>query len=64
MDSVKKIELLSPAGSLEKLKTAFSYGADAAYMGLKSFSLRTNAKNFQDNEIESIKALKKKYNKK
>lgn len=34
-----KMELLSPAGSMEKLQAAFTYGADAAYMGLTSFSL-------------------------
>ncbi len=36
----KKIELLSPAGNLEKLKIAFSYGADAVYGGVSHFSLR------------------------
>jgi putative protease len=37
---VKKIELLSPAGNLEKLKIAFAYGADAVYGGVSHFSLR------------------------
>lgn len=46
------IELLSPAGDLEKLKIAFLYGADACYIGGKEFSLRANAKNFS---IEDIK---------
>ncbi len=54
------IELLSPAGSYEKLETAFSYGADAAYMGLTDFSLRKNAENFSEDEIEKVKALKAK----
>jgi len=36
----KKIELLSPAGNLEKLKIAFKYGADAVYGGVSHFSLR------------------------
>ena len=36
------IELLSPAGNYDKLRTAFSYGADAAYMGMTEFSLRRN----------------------
>ena len=35
-----KIELLSPAGNLEKLKIAFAYGADAVYGGVSHFSLR------------------------
>ena len=38
-----KIELLAPAGSLEKAKTAFRYGADAVYCGTSSLSLRTRA---------------------
>jgi len=36
----KKVELLSPAGNLEKLKIAFAYGADAVYGGVSHFSLR------------------------
>lgn len=46
------IELLAPAGDLERLKLAFFYGADACYIGGKNFSLRANAKNFS---IEDIK---------
>ena len=53
------IELLAPAGNIEKLKTAFSYGADAAYMGMTEFSLRKNAGNFSDNEIDEVNAIKK-----
>jgi len=34
---MKKIELLSPAGNLEKLKIAFAYGADAVYGGESHF---------------------------
>ncbi len=52
------IELLSPAGNAEKLETAFAYGADAAYMGLTEFSLRKNAGNFSDSELEKVRALK------
>ena len=36
----KKIELVAPAGNLEKLKFAYSYGADAAYIGWKKYNLR------------------------
>ena len=36
----KKVELLSPAGNLEKLKIALDYGADAVYGGVSHFSLR------------------------
>ena len=37
------MELLSPAGSPEKLEAAYTYGADAAYIGLSGFSLRKRA---------------------
>ena len=37
---MKKIELLAPAGDLERLKIAVLYGADAVYLGGKQFSLR------------------------
>ena len=49
---MKKIELLAPAGSLEKLKVAFHYGADACYIGGWDFSLRANATNFSIDEIK------------
>ena len=58
------IELLAPAGNYEKLATAFEYGADAAYMGLTSFSLRANAGNFSKDDIEKVLKLKKEKNKK
>ncbi len=48
---MKKIELLSPAGDMSKLKTAFHFGADAVYIGGKNFSLRALAGNFTDEEI-------------
>lgn len=40
------LELLAPAGDLERLKIALLYGADAVYFGGRDFSLRANAKNF------------------
>ena len=48
----RKVELLSPAGNLDKLKLAFLYGADAVYIGGKDYSLRANAKNFSVEEIK------------
>lgn len=45
------VELLAPAGDLERLKLAFFYGADACYIGGKNYSLRANAKNFGIDEI-------------
>lgn len=50
---MNKIELLSPAGDMNKLKTAFYYGADACYIGGKNFSLRQGAGNFTNEEIIS-----------
>ncbi|MDL2292906.1 U32 family peptidase [Acholeplasma sp. OttesenSCG-928-E16] len=46
------IELLAPAGDLEKLKIAYIYGADACFIGGKEFSLRSRASNFS---LEDIK---------
>ena len=47
-----KPELLMPAGDMEKLKTAFQYGADAVYAGVPMFSLRAREKMFN---IQSVK---------
>ena len=46
-----KIELLAPAGDLEKLKIAVLYGADAVYLGGTSFGLRAKAKNFDEDDM-------------
>ena len=48
-----KAELLAPAGSFAKLKTALHFGGDAAYVGGKQFSLRTFADNFTLEELQS-----------
>ena len=52
---MKKIELLAPAGSFEKAKIAFQYGADAVYCGTSSLSLRTRADMGNDDLINTIK---------
>ena len=49
---MKKIELLAPAGNLEKVKWAFMYGADAVYLGGRDYSLRANATNLSIDEIK------------
>lgn len=49
---MKKIELLAPAGDLERLKLAVLYGADAVYLGGKQFSLRSRASNFEIQDIQ------------
>ena len=46
------IEIVSPAGNLEKLKIAVKYGADAVYFGGEGFNLRDKAANFSIDEIE------------
>ena len=49
---MKKVELLAPAGDLEKLKLAVIYGADAVYIGGENFGLRTASKNFTEDEMK------------
>lgn len=55
------MELVAPAGNLEKLTYAWAYGGDAAYIGLKKFSLRVKADNFHDDEHIEISRLKQHY---
>ena len=49
---MRETELLIPAGSLEVLKVAVLYGADAVYLGGEAFGLRAKAKNFTNEEIQ------------
>ena len=49
---MNKIELLAPAGNMEKLKTAFYFGADAVYFAGKNYGLRAFAGNFEKDELE------------
>ncbi|MEG2203104.1 MAG: U32 family peptidase, partial [Christensenellaceae bacterium] len=49
---MNKIELLAPAGNMECLKTAFHFGADAAYMSGKNYGLRAFANNFSEDELQ------------
>src|SRR5690625_429168 len=49
---LKKPEVLAPAGTLEKLKTAIHYGADAVYIGGNAYSLRRRAGNFSYDEMQ------------
>ena len=51
--SIKKPELLAPAGNYEKLRAAYLYGADAVYIGGKLFGMRSAADNFTVEEIFS-----------
>ena len=60
----RRIELLSPAGDLERLKIACLYGADAIYIGGREYSLRANATNFSIEEIKEACLFAHKLNKK
>ena len=51
---MNKIELLAPAKDLEKAKIAIMYGADAVYVGGKSFSLRSRASNFENKDLKEL----------
>ena len=52
---MRKVELLAPAGDLERLKIAFTYGADAVYIGGEIFGMRSAAKNFsKEDMIEGV----------
>jgi len=50
---VKRIELLAPAGSPEALDAAIGEGADAVYLGLRSFNARLRTTNFAFNQFEA-----------
>jgi U32 family peptidase len=59
-----KPELVSPAGSPEKFRAAFLYGADAVYIGARNYSLRERAENFSFNELKDARRLADKLGKK
>ena len=52
MSKNDNIELLAPAGNLEKLKTALAFGADAVYLGIPDFSLRVRINDFNFNTVK------------
>jgi putative protease len=57
----KKIELLAPAGDMERLKMAVAYGADAVYLAGTTFGMRAYAGNFAHDELyEAVKLCKEK----
>ncbi len=61
---MNKIELLAPAKDLAKARIAIMYGADAVYVGGKSFSLRSRASNFSNEDLREICEFAKSYGKK
>ena len=50
--TLKRPEVLSPAGTLEKLKVAVQYGADAVFIGGQAYGLRSRAGNFTFEQME------------
>ncbi|MDR2748435.1 MAG: U32 family peptidase [Bifidobacteriaceae bacterium] len=52
MAKYEKVELLSPAGELDSLKSAIAFGADAVYFADKNFGMRTASKNFSESDFE------------
>jgi len=61
---MKKIELLAPAGNIEKAKTAFTFGADAVYLGVPDFSLRVRINDFTNAKIKQVVKMAKEKKKK
>ncbi len=61
---MKQTELLAPAGDLNRLKTAIDFGADAVFLGGKSYSLRARASNFEISDIQEAVEYAHKFNKK
>ena len=49
--TIKKPELLAPAGDMERLQAAVKYGADAVYLGGKTFGMRAAPSNFSEEEL-------------
>ena len=61
-ENMNKVELLAPAGDLEKLEIAIHYGADAVYLAGKQFSLRNFSGNFNPDELFHAVSLAHKHN--
>lgn len=61
---MKLPEILAPAGDIEKLKTAYMYGADACYMGMKSVSMRVKGSTMDIHEIKEALKISQKAGKK
>lgn len=61
---MKRVELLAPAGDMEKLKTALHFGADAVYFAGKNYGLRAMSSNFTNEELKDAVQLVHKQGKK
>ena len=63
-DAKVKPELVLPAGNMEKMRSAFRFGADAVYLGAAAFNLRAKAGNFSETELTAAVAFARQHNKK
>jgi len=63
-ENTNGVELLAPAGNLDKLKYAIHYGADAVYLGIPDFSLRVRINNFTEKTLKEGVEYAKKHKKK
>ncbi len=61
IDKTKKVELLAPAGDMERLQLAVKYGADAVYLGGTTFGMRAAPANFTDEELYTAVAFAHKH---
>lgn len=61
---MRNIEILAPAGNIEKLKTALAAGADAVFLGGRVLNLRAGVENFSDEELREAVTIVKNHNKK
>ena len=61
---MQRVELISPAGGIDKLRVAYRYGADAVYLGGKTFNLRAKSSNFSFAELEQAVSYAHSLNKK
>lgn len=52
IDHLNKVELLSPAGDMERLKASIDFGADAVYLAGNEFGMRTSSSNFSIDELK------------
>lgn len=53
MFDIDKLEVLSPAGDMERFRAALQYGADAVYLAGKSFGMRSSPNNFAFDELKT-----------
>ena len=51
---MKRVELLSPAGDMERLELAVKFGADAVYVGGTQFGMRSNPSNFDPAQLQVL----------